>query len=135
MSIGAAIYTLLSGDATLTAAVDKIAPGFAPPNTAGVYLTYFQVSGPRTHSLAGAQGLARTRWQFNVWAADQADVDAAKDALRRLLDGYSGAQGGTTFQGVFLSDEGELSDPSPDADAARVFGARQDYTIHAEETP
>jgi hypothetical protein len=134
MSIGAEIYSLLSASAALTTAgVSAIKPGFAPPDTTGNYITYQQVSGPRSHSLAGAQGLANTRWQFNIWSASAVTMDAISKALRILLDGYRGTPSSQLIQGAFLVDERETPNSSPDADADRLYGVQQDYMIHAEE--
>jgi hypothetical protein len=137
MSIGDEIYALLSGNSALVGLITDgaggIKPGFAPPETSGSYLTYSQVSGPREHSLQGAQGLAHTRWQFNIWSASATTMDAIAKALRVLLDGYRGTPSSQLIQGAFLVDERETPNSSPQADADRLYGVQQDYTIHAEE--
>lgn len=136
MSIGAALYKRVSeASAIVAAGITSISPGFAPPTAPGTYITYLQVSGPRAHSLAGAQGLVHSRWQFNLWATNTTTLDTIADALRTSLDGYSGTPAGQTkIQGAFLVDERETPNSSPEADADRVYGIQQDYMVHAEES-
>ena len=56
--------------------------------------------------------------------------------IRVCLHGYAGTVSGLEIQGITWDSDGDLLDPSPDLEAARVYGYRNDFLIHyAEAVP
>jgi hypothetical protein len=108
------VYARLTGHAGLATLVgDRIYPEHLPQNPTCPAVTYFQVGGPRDHSLAGSSGLAVTRWQVDVWAPTYIEAKAVAEEVRLALDSYR-----TTTMRVFLDNEVDLPEPTQDTSAS-----------------
>lgn len=90
-----------------------------------------KVSGPREHSHDGSSGLARPRFQFDMYAATAEAANDLAEKVRLALDGFRGTMGGVSgvrVDGVFLENERDDYD-----DSAEVQAVSQDYIVwHGE---
>jgi len=89
--IEAAIYSLLSHDAGIAAAIaGGIWPILMPEVVDYPALSYFVVDSPPIQTLVEPCGLAHPRIQINAWSNDYASAKKACEAVRKALDGFSG---------------------------------------------
>lgn len=136
VTIEQAIYTLLSDDVTLSGLVgDRITPVIVPQGSAMPAVVYTEAAGIRESTLSGPVGLVRSRWQFNCWGESYEDVRAVSDAVRQVLDGYSGSDAGVTIQSIRTLDENDISATPAGKDVARRYGKSLDLEIWFCETP
>jgi len=101
------LYAFLLLDVPLAALVDdRIFPGFAPTDSPRPYITYERSSQITTHHMATGNStsiMEKQRFQFDCWAKDEFEVDAVKDALVLLLDGFTGVMNSASdVRRVFL---------------------------------
>ena len=92
--------------------------------------------GRRVWSHGGPSGLVETRLQLDAWArttdsmfGDEA-VATLADALRRALDGFTGAWSGVVVRKSQLTSEREAYDADT---VARLWRRSQDYLVWHEE--
>lgn len=87
-----AIYSLLSGESTITDIVStRIYPSFAPIDSTIPLVVYRKVSTTgRSVPHSGAAGIARSQYQFSCVATTAIQSKQLADAIRGLLHGYSG---------------------------------------------
>lgn len=126
-----ALFARLTGTAAVAALVAaRVYPLVAPQAAARPFVTYQRISTSRVASLDGPSGLARVRYQLDVWADDDAGARALAREVRLALDGYSGdgAAGDRVIQSVVADDERDFFD-----EASRTFRVSADFIIwHAE---
>lgn len=131
-----AIYSLLTGDGTLTGLVStRIFPVLIPQKTTMPAIAYEQTSGARVHATDGPAGQVNSRWQFNCWGSSYASVRAVANALREAIDGYSGTTAGVIFQAIQSQDENDIKADPAGANRARRYGKSLDFEIWFCETP
>lgn len=136
MAVERAIFTIMSGDATVGGlAGDRIYPNYVPQDTAMPAVTYQQISGPRDNTLDGPSGLVNSRFQLNSWAATYAECDELTEAVRKAMSGFSGTVGSLIIQVIQVEDEGDIPAVKPGNDQLRRLGKRMDYRIWYCETP
>jgi len=129
-----AIYSVLCADGTVSPLVGtRIYPEVAPPGAALPHIVYTRISTPRIRSLGGTSGLLYPRFQIVSWASSYSGAKALADAVRNALDDYSGVVGTITVEDVYIEDEGDMMNLSPDVDALRMHGVRQDFIIWHRE--
>lgn len=99
-------------------------------------MTFERLSGGHDHTLSAAAGSAIPRFRIHCWGSTDTGVDALAEALRNVMQGFSGTMGSTTVQSVILEDEfDEYEDPEDGSDNG-VFGIAHDYQIrYAESLP
>ena len=94
MSIEAALYTILSSDATVTALVGSRSPRIYPlgiPAGKGVpAVVYQQINGMRPTTCDGTLGLCEALFQVTCWDDEIDGARSLADAVRDALDDYSG---------------------------------------------
>jgi hypothetical protein len=116
----------LLGDGDLSSAVagNRIYPGQLPQGEIRPSVVYNEISNVGDHTMQGASGLARPRYQIDAWA-QTADAAASLALLvKARLDGYSGAWGAINVQGVFFDTSRDLFDAD-----AKLRGKSQDFII------
>lgn len=129
MTVNTAIYTQLSGDATLSALVStRIYPVNAPQDAALPLVVYQRVSGPVGYSQSGATGLTWPRYQFVCKAATFDGVRAVADALYSAMDGFTGTVSSMTIHKAFKEFEADRFH-----DAINEWITQQDYIIWHQE--
>ncbi|HEG43246.1 MAG TPA: DUF3168 domain-containing protein [Phycisphaerales bacterium] len=130
-TIEKAIYSLLSGDPTLSALVGtRIDPMIVPQGTAMPAVTYMQIPSWRDNTLDGPSGLVRSRWQINCWALTTAEARTVSNAVRQAIAGYSGSGTGVVIQAIMAPDlEIDIMANPAGKDVARRYGKTQDFEI------
>jgi hypothetical protein len=110
---------------------NRVAPQQAKRGDPLPRIEYLQVSGDRVHGLAGPLGVARQRWQVNVWGNSMSEArDVARlitgDAGDTRLDGYAGTLAGVKVQAVTLLDESEVFEALTPGDDLGTPGVQLD---------
>jgi hypothetical protein len=130
MAIGSAIYSILSGDSTVTGLVaDRIDPNFVPQGKSMPAITYTQITGQRDTTMDGVSGLVDSRYQINAWGSTYASVEAVAEAIRGAMVDYSGTAGGKTISWIKLDNEGDIPVYENGVDQLIRYGRRHDYII------
>lgn len=140
MSILSHLVELFSEDAGIEALVKsgddpaRVYLGFIPQAPEYPCISMFQISGPRGHTLRGADGYVQARIQVDCWAETYTalkDPDTGLAVLvRKKLDGYKGRLKGVGIRSSILANEREL--PEPDIGVYRIS---MDFSIwHTEAT-
>jgi len=132
MSVSSDLRSYLLADSLIASLiVDRIYPMKSPQNSVMPAITYFWVSGSRSHSMDSANGLSMPRVQFDCWAKTYLSAEILFEALRKRLDGFKGTAGtspGTTVQGVFFENENDAYEPEPE-----LFRRSCDFMVNYEE--
>lgn len=138
MSVEAALYTVLSGDATLVALVGgsaspRIYPLGIPAGKSVPAVVYQQISGQRPTSCDGTVGICAALFQITCWAEGPSILPARAlaDAVRNALDDYSGTPSGsgTEIKQARIADEGDALNMDEEAETADRVGKRLDFEI------
>ena len=103
--------------------------GKAPQNT-GACVIYQRIGTERDHAMGADTGLTDTRIQVTSWGKHYASAQAIAEAVRGVLQDYSGTAADVVIQRIFL--EAEWS-RGYDADA-RLWGHIQYYHVWHRET-
>jgi len=137
VTIESGLRDLLTGDAAVSALVGRrVFPAPAPQDTAWPFVTWQRISGLRDQTLDGPSGMALPVFQIDIWCDSREQLQGASsymparaiaDAVRRLLDGYTGMIGGNRAV-VMLLDERDLSEDEP-----RITRVSMDFRIRHEE--
>jgi hypothetical protein len=128
-----ALRAFLLGDTAIQVIVSgRVFPMVLPQGERRASIVYNRISGDGDHTMDGATGLARPRYQIDCWAADPDQAAALSNLVKSRIDGYRGTMGSgadqVTVQGVFLANEGD----GYDADS-KLYRDRRDYFINFEE--
>lgn len=129
-----ALVSILEDSATVGAlAADRIYPLVIPQGGTLPAISYQEVSGERLHTLDGAD-MAHPVFQLTCWAETYGEAKAMADAIRLLLNGYSGTVDTIVIQYVRMVGENDLGWVSPENDELRRYGVAQDFQVHHTET-
>lgn len=138
MSVHSAIRAFLTTDVSVAALVgERVYTTALPENTInndGAFpaIAMHQISRVPTSSHSGDSGYTDYRFQFNIWAKSEDDVEAVAAALTTALNCYRGAMPAIgdaqiTVESAFLdSEDRDKDDPG---DGREMWVARQDYLI------
>jgi hypothetical protein len=104
--VEAALYSILSGTAAVTAQVStRIYPSFLPQDTALPALTYFRVSTIREEAMNTDPGRATARFQVSVWTTSAYSAGTIADIVRSALHRNIGTYGGVTITDLAIENE------------------------------
>lgn len=133
-TIETALYATVIEDATVNAIIGtRFFPNVVPQSAKIPAATYMQISGPRVHSVEGALGMVKARYQINCWAAKYSTVKDLAEAIRKQLDGFSGTVNTVQIQSIMLVDEGDFPKLTDDAEVTLRYGKRLDFIIWFQE--
>ena len=97
---------ILAGSTVLTNFVStRIYPSTYAQNSANPAIRYAKITGADALHMQGSDGLDFSTIQIDVRAKTAAEVLSIRDALRALLNAYSGTQGSTKFLLISLRDD------------------------------
>jgi hypothetical protein len=97
---------ILAGSTTLTALVStRIYPSTYVQNSGNPAIRYAKITGADALHMQGTDGLDVSTMQIDIRAKTAAEVLSIRDALRTLLNPYSGTQGSTQFSLISLRDD------------------------------
>ncbi len=95
MKIDRVIKNQLTGTAAVTALLGRrIFPVIAPASTQTPYAVYTLVSEITEHALSGDSAEVSALYQVSVFDEDYNDAKAGADAIRAVLQNFSGTMGG-----------------------------------------
>lgn len=121
--IGDVIYTLLNGDANVSAIVGtKIFPYVAVESEAYPYIVFTQEGLEPTDTKDGVSELDKSTWDIECYSETLSEVEDLADKVRAVLDRYKG-----TTQTIVVDHTTFLSEGGGYADADRVFMKIQSY--------
>ena len=101
MNCEAAIYGILSGDATLTALVStRIYPEAAPQNAANPCIVYSESTPEFNDNKSGVSHLDVNLVQIDVYASTISVRNTIGSRIRTLLDRYSGTVNSINIQSI-----------------------------------
>lgn len=104
----------------------------APQDVAKPYIIVTKIDSPRLHSHDGGDGLARPRFQFSIFSTGYGEAKSIADALRGVLDGYTGTMGGESgvkVGGAEYDDETDFYE-----DDTHLYHIACDYIIRHGES-
>jgi hypothetical protein len=111
MSIRADLRTYLLTKASVTALIGtRIYPQEAKQGVAYPRIIYRETGGDRTNSLSGANEQVKTSFELTCQSEDGDEAKAIADALENVLDCFQGTMNGTTVQGMFTTNSGDILD-------------------------
>lgn len=111
-----ALRALLLSDPGVTALIDtRVSWGMLSRKSALPALVLTRISGGHDYVMQGTSPPFEARVQADCWGRTYADATALSRAVKAALSGYSGSEGNTVFQGVFLDAEHELPDDATEA--------------------
>ena len=138
MSVHSAIRAFLTTDVAIAALVgQRVFTTSLPENTihdeaAFPAIVMHQISRVPTSSHSGDSGYTDYRFQFNIWAKSEEDVEAVSSAVIAALNCYKGpmpaiGDAQITVESAFLdSEDRDKDDPG---DGREMWVSRQDYLI------
>lgn len=105
------LRALLTGYAPLTALVStRIFWNHVPQDTSDPCVALYLITGAPGYHMQGSDRLGSAVVQINVRALTVSSMWAVRDAIVARLSGYSGTQGTTHFQAIFLRSERQASE-------------------------
>jgi len=123
--IDEAVYSALSGNATLTGLIStRIYPLVLPQEVTLPAVTFFRVTNLHNHGMGGDISLMETRLQVSILAASVSLMRAVTDAVRAVLSRWKGTYGSVIIQDSLLNNE--MDDFEPETE---VYQCIQDYMI------
>lgn len=128
--IEAALFDLLILDATVSGLIGRrVYPHNIPQDTIFPAIRYTEISSPRDHCLDGAQDMVPSRWQIDCLGSSYTNARAIADAVRGVLDDYTGTVGSVVIQRVHLAEESDFYSEQPGLDQVRRRGKTMDFLI------
>ena len=122
MSLESKLYTLLSGDASVSAlVVARIYPVVLPQSVTLPAITYSRISGGQVNSLSGYSGLEQPRIQVDAWATTHVVVKELRDAVHAAMNGA------TTFRALLESDMDLYEDDT------KIYRISMDFFVTNED--
>lgn len=129
-----ALHSILASAGGVTQLVgDRIYPIQMNQGKGLPAITYQQISGPREHNVSGPIGWVQSRYQVTAWATTYPEAVDLATAIRVAVDGFSGTSAGLVIDHIFVEDEGDISDLSPENSELTVYGKRIDAQIVFKE--
>lgn len=135
MTIRAAIKQYLGGQAALTAIVeDRIFPVARPQSSDLPAIVFKRLNGAHAHWITGGAGRADPRFMVDCLAATYADADTLAEAVRTVMQGFSGTVNGVVITSVILDDEADDIDEPQDGTDRVAFHIPLIFKIQYRES-
>lgn len=124
-----ALRDYVLADATVSGLIGaRMYPAILPQDPTMPAITYQIISGDSVISHDGPAGLENPTIQIDCWAATYSGMDALFNAVRKRLNGASGAFSGVEVQGIFMVRKRDLYD-----DEAKLHRRTADYEVWNSE--
>lgn len=125
METGSTLHAFLTSNPAIAAVVgSRVYPVQLPQKPTLPAVRYNTISGLRTQSQPGVQGLRRPRVQIDCYAETYAAAVNLRELVAARLNSYRGPAGVGTMQGAFLVNEYERFD-----DQSKAFIVSADYYL------
>ena len=129
----ALVSVLKAASAVTNICSTRVYPAVVPQKGTIPALTYQRISGPRIRDLDGPDGMATPRFQINCWSTTYKGAFTLSNAVRGVLDNYSGTVLSVVIHDCALEDEGDMFEPQVGADTEKRYGRRLDFIVwHGE---
>jgi hypothetical protein len=129
-NMAAGIFKYLTSKSQITKLVSKrIFPDHAPSSARLPYITYRKLNSPGIHNMGGASALGQPTYEFTCQAEKFDQALEIREALRNVLQGFSGKMGTENVRAVFLEDDSDDYARPDDASQNGTQNARADYTF------
>jgi hypothetical protein len=125
MTVEADIYSLITGDATLTALIGtRVYPNTIEQNATLPVMVYRRISAERITAMHQNTGTVRARYQFDVY--DDQYTDGLRPVVERLRTVLDRSNGGVSdsIEHIFVLNETEYYD-----DATELYRVSIDFEI------
>ena len=124
--IGKAIYNLLSNDPTVSGLVStKIFPYLAIEDINEPYIVYSQEGLEPTDDKDGVSRLDTIQYDIEMWDTNAINIKALADAVRDVLDRYTGTVEGLNIQSVkYMGEDTQYMD-----EKSRIYLTMQSYSF------
>jgi len=99
----------------------RIRQGWTKQATPFPYITIDIPEFAHAHDLGGGAGYAEPEVEVHLWCRKESDRGSLGEAVRSVLQGFSGTMGSTTVRGVTLPLDNEFDESPRDASQAMVF--------------
>ncbi len=127
--VEAALYTILTGDATVTTQTsNRIYPVYLPQNCILPALTYYRVSTIREEAMHTDPGIATARFQVSAWATSALTAGTIADIVRTALHRHIGSHAGVVITDLAI--ENEITTYDPDTEEHQVA---MDFLVQHQE--
>ena len=123
------IRTLLTGDTTVNTLTGGNISGGGDAVRSKTAVVFHKISNRPGHTMDGPDDLYTCTMQVNSYAFTDAESQTLADAVRDVLNGYSGTSNTLNISYMALDNEGNLDDFEPGNQAVSRHGVRQDYLI------
>lgn len=132
MQIEQAILKELLADSGITGLIgERLYYVKAPQDVTSPYVVFFKASAPREYSHDGASELARPRFQFSCFAETYYQAKQIAEAIRSVIEAFSGVMGGAGGVEIghcFCINESDIYEEN-----TRLFHVAVDYLIWHKE--
>lgn len=118
----------------VTTDVRRIRQGWSPQSTPFPYITINIFEHGHAHDLGGGAGYAEPEVEVHLWCLKADDRDSLGDAVRGVLQGFSGTMGSTTVRGITLPIDNEFEEKFPDSSQRIVFHRVMQFQFSVVET-
>ena len=133
-----AFQTYLESKTAVTNLVGtRIYPRHLPrDNTTYPVLTHQLISNNHLHVIGSAAGQSTARVQVDCWGLKLADVETLAEAVRGILQGYSGKMGTVDVGFVMLVNDMDMHESPKDASEQWLYRRVMDFTVkYGESVP
>lgn len=130
MSIGAAIYSRLTGHGGTDALVDgRVYPTKLPQDVEMPAIRYQMIDDVPEHAMGSDVGVAHGRVQIDCFGSDYDEARNVATNVHDALSRFNGTAGGVTIQATFAENKG-IDFYEHEVEQNRIA---QDYMVHYEE--
>lgn len=128
--IGAAIRTILTGDATVSALTSRVYPVIAPQNAAFPFIVYRRYTTDPEEAKATAGTLIMQGVEINIYSKSYDNLETIGEAVYDALLSYSGTTNGVNIHKdtLFQGEEEFWSE------AAECYTLSQEYQVSYNKT-
>lgn len=112
----------------------KIYPLAADTDASLPWVTWRRSANRRQPTLSGPMGVPIVTIEYTVFAATYESARTVADAIRQVLDGYTGTADNTTVRQTSLEDESDDFATLNGAELPDAYAVRQTYEVLWQET-
>lgn len=133
--LGKGIRTYLLNQTSITDLVStRIYPSTFPEGVIFPAVRYTIVSQFRQQLVGGASGMVESSVQFDVYASTHISANQIAEALREVLQGFSGSMGSEYVWSVQMSTGREMYEAAADASDEGLYRVIMDFAVMFEES-
>ena len=138
MSLNVSLYQEISSAASLALVGTRVYPlGNLPKAVTFPLITFQRIDAEHVRHLTSGAALVADTYSIVIWDDSTSIAETLNDALRQLLDNFTGDMGTTSTTAVdaaFLEDEEHIAEFPTDASPIGRYAVEHTYTIWHEET-